>query len=324
MSKLPVKAGTFYPANSDELVSLPAELQAELDDSDKEGYEEAREALPIVSIRQKDKKDEGGRTEVGAGGFKCYDAVFQNLNDVSGEKGLTVSVIMDQPSCIYWKEGQMDHPACRSRDGVTGQGDPGGNCATCPLAQWKQNGDRPECATVMNLLCHDHESSIFYVLSIKRSGLKPYNNLKVLLKRSGTPLHFTTITVKTDYRTEPAPHYVPVFLVTGTLDVTMTRKMKEFRQKLSAAFGKTIETAQPEDDENGNGHTPTQAGDPTRDALLKEIPEFEKECSILYEHFKPLEARNHILGCRDITGAKDSDLIEYWGTLKKKIEEASK
>lgn len=269
MSKLPVKAETFYPVKSDELVTLPKELQAELDDSDNQGYEEAREALPIVSIRQKDKKDEGGRTEVEAGGFKCYDAVFQNLNDVSGDKGLTVSIAMDQPSRIYWKKDQMDHPACRSRDGLTGQGEPGGNCLSCPLSQWSQNGDRPECAAVMNLLCHDHESGIFYVLSVKRSGLKPYNNLKVLLKRSGVPFHFTKISVKTEYRQEPAPHYVPVFSVIENLDVTMIRTMKEFRQKLSATFGKTVETARPEDDENGNG----SMNDPSYRSKDDNIPE---------------------------------------------------
>lgn len=245
------KDGTFLPAEADsKLVKLDDEARADIGSDDWEGYEEPREALPIVTIRQKDKKDDSGLHIAEAGGFKCHD-IIADATDVSGETGLTISVILDQKSRIYWEQDNFDAPACRSRDWKTGIGNPGGNCLICPLSQWKSNGERPDCADEINLLCYDHNQKNFYVVTLKRSGLKAYNTLKVLLKRSEVPIHFVRLVLKTEYRPDPQPHFVPIFEVLGTLDATMRAKMKELRKKLSATFGKTIDVAATHDQENG-------------------------------------------------------------------------
>lgn len=45
----------------------------------------------------------------------------------------------------YWTtaygEGEAGLPDCRSEDGRRGIGEPGGDCATCPMAQWGSKGD---------------------------------------------------------------------------------------------------------------------------------------------------------------------------------------
>ena len=39
---------------------------------------------------------------------------------------------------------------CRSADGASGQGDPGGPCRLCPFAQWGKDRTAPECALAYN------------------------------------------------------------------------------------------------------------------------------------------------------------------------------
>ena len=78
-----------------------------------------------------------------------------------------------------------------------------------------------------------------------------------------------------------------------------------------------------EPDPKPDDKTRPEPGDSTREALLKEIPELERECATLYEDFKPLEARDVIVGTRDLTKGVDDKLVEYKGTLNGKIEEAN-
>jgi len=260
-SKLPATTGngkSFLPDSTNQLVSVPAELRAQIEDADKQGFEEPRETLPIVTIRQKEKKDDQGRLVKPAGGFKCWDAVFPDLEDAAGDEGLRITIILDQRSRIYWRPDQTDRPACKSRDGRTGQGDPGGECSVCPLAQWptqiKEGEDsRPKCAEEINLLCYDHDLKHFYVLTLKRSGLKPYNIFKVLMKRSQAPLHFARLRIKTEYRKDQYEYYVPVFQVEEMLDVPMLQMMKQHRTELSSNFGKTVEMSATSDEETGGG-----------------------------------------------------------------------
>lgn len=60
-------------------------------------------------------------------------------------------IILTQDIRVFYRQsfdagGGGTPPDCSSTDGVTGQGEPGGDCATCPFAQWgsaepKANGE---------------------------------------------------------------------------------------------------------------------------------------------------------------------------------------
>ena len=65
----------------------------------------------------------------------------------------------------------------------------------------------------------------------------------------------------------------------------------------------------------------TDKTDPARESLLKEIPTLEAQYGAIKKDFKPLEARDALLGFRDLTEAKDGQLVEYWSLLKSKIKE---
>lgn len=78
-----------------------------------------------------------------------------------------------------------------------------------------------------------------------------------------------------------------------------------------------------EPDPKPDDKTQPEKSGPTREALLKEIPELERECATLYEEFKPLEARDALVGTRDLTKGADDKLVKYRGTLIEKIKEAN-
>lgn len=66
-------------------------------------------------------------------------------------------------------------PSCSSRDGETGVGDPGGDCASCPLAQWVDK-DKPSCQERLDvLLLTEHEDLPIY-LSVPPSSLRPWRD----------------------------------------------------------------------------------------------------------------------------------------------------
>ena len=228
---------------------LNPELAALMDESDKNGFEPPRGGVPIVSIRQKDLKDEKGKTIEHAGNFKMYDSVSKgggvSIPDVDGQIGLVVTPIVDQTSRTYWANLSDPKPACKSLDGVTGVGNPGGRCATCKLSQW--NGDeRPKCNQEINVLVLNHSDGTAFVLRIGRSGLKPWGNFKALVDRikvggRSMPLHSFKVNVTALYQQDPQPHYVPAFLLGKQVDAAVFMQIKKMRETWHQAFASAIE-----------------------------------------------------------------------------------
>ena len=68
------------------------------------------------------------------------------------ELGSTIDIVplRMRETRALWEEGQ-ERPLCRSADNITGVGTPGGDCKTCPLAQWQGNKP-PACAHILDFL----------------------------------------------------------------------------------------------------------------------------------------------------------------------------
>lgn len=228
-------------------LQLPAEIAAELSETDLQGYEAPTDTLPIVSIRQKELRGENGKILFPAGGFMMYDRIAEaegtQIKDVDGEVGLAVTILGDQTSRVYFQSMESKKPDCRSLDGITGQGTPGGNCAMCSLNQWS-NGDRPKCTEQRNLLVYDHNVQGCYVLRLGRSGLSPYNLFKGLLKRTGIRVpHVLKVRVSSAYNAEPAPHFVPVFDIQSAFsadELALLKKMQSLRTEMGVKLAKTV------------------------------------------------------------------------------------
>jgi hypothetical protein len=64
-------------------------------------------------------------------------------------------------------------PLCRSFDGNTGVGDPGGNCANCPLKDWGDDNTKPECSQGYNWLALNLDNNDVFRYTAISSGIKP-------------------------------------------------------------------------------------------------------------------------------------------------------
>lgn len=79
------------------------------------------------------------RVKVPAGGGTMWEV--PGLEGISNEKTLDGTIVYNTSPRAYWKQnfdesGGGTPPECSSKDGTYGIGEPGGECATCPLAKF--------------------------------------------------------------------------------------------------------------------------------------------------------------------------------------------
>lgn len=229
---LAIPTQSFNLSIGGDAFAVSPELMAEVGAEDFAGYDASRAALPIVSIRQKDLKDTKGAMVAPAGGYRIYDPVTAASGiTIPDQTELTVTFLTEQGSRTLWKQGNMGDPDCKAPDGIFGIGDPGGECAKCPMSQWIDN-KRPQCNSDANVLTYDHGSGVCYVVRFGRSGLKPWNFFKELVKRLASgqmPIHGMVVKMTTQYNAEPAPHYIPVITIVGQVGIEKFRLFKQFR-----------------------------------------------------------------------------------------------
>ena len=251
MSKeLVVVNNTFAILESkNSLPTIDLELQKELTEADKSGFETESGLIPIVSIRQKDLKNKEGKVLFPAGGFKMFDSVSDSIGqmiaDVDGTVGLTLTFLLDQTSRVYFGKDTVDKPRCKSNNGKIGVGNPGGHCIECPFAQWI-NGDPPICKQNMIALVYDYAMKNCYTFRFHPSGLKLYGCFKESIRRDKHPIHSIVVKLTTKYQKTKWEFYVPQFDIINDLggkNIDLFRTMKKFREELEPVFHKTVEVA---------------------------------------------------------------------------------
>lgn len=117
------------------------------------------------------------------------------------------------------EEGQK--PDCSSSDGITGEGDPGGDCATCPLAQFGEDGERPRCSEERRLLFLKDGDALPVIVKVPGTGLAPFRKYCAQLVRVGKPLFGvrTRLTLRTDRKKNSRLEFTRIgFEHAGTID----------------------------------------------------------------------------------------------------------
>lgn len=86
---------------------------------------------------------------------------------VAGElRGRVVGV---RRARVLWQREPTPRVVCRSDDGATGVGDPGGSCAECPLSQW--NDGPPACTLLYEyMVLLDEGVPVVVSLSTRSAG----------------------------------------------------------------------------------------------------------------------------------------------------------
>lgn len=191
------------------------------------------------------------RENIGSQGLKPFDldkikvpgggAISWEVPTLEGPKPFQVIegiVIHFKDVRSYWKEkfgtgGGNVPPDCNSEDGLTGVGKPGGNCQTCPLAQFgsatNEKGDPAAgqaCRQIRLMLFLREESMIPMLVVIPPSSSKNVRQYFLRLISNGYPYYGVT----TQLRLEKAKSAGGVNYSQATFAMGRKLEQKEFEQ----------------------------------------------------------------------------------------------
>jgi hypothetical protein len=136
------------------------------------------------------------RLKVPAGGGTTWE-----LPDGSAVKAVEVCILARRINRVYYARpytGEETQPDCISRDGVTGEGTPGGECASCPLGQF-HGSTPPECRLVTLLYGVLRGSMVPVVLQLPPSSAteaRRYLVQEMLLTRTAPSSVWTVATLE--------------------------------------------------------------------------------------------------------------------------------
>jgi hypothetical protein len=170
--------------------------------------------------------------------------------DVPGEseavKSVTGVILHWGAPRAYWvqdlQDGPPSAPDCSSDDGIAGQGNPGGECATCPFNQWssgKNNGKACKEKRLLFLLPPD--SLLPLVVQVPTMSIKSVEHY--LLRLASQRLHYSAVeTSLTLIRKMQAKGGLPYSQIlatkTGELGPVDLAKLKEFGNILRPIMAK--------------------------------------------------------------------------------------
>lgn len=125
------------------------------------------------------------------------------VTSINRELGKEVEIIplMRNRSRIRWSpRSEGKGIKCRSTDAVTGVGEPGGTCKTCPQAQWTGN-NAPSCDLFENVFVVLRQDADWFPLSFSgsRTKMKPFQALNTLLlmeQMKGRPIFGKSYTIR--------------------------------------------------------------------------------------------------------------------------------
>lgn len=181
------------------------------------------------------------RVSIPAGGSQTW--VLQTLEGEQETKELVGIVIWVQNARAYWPGefgGGNVPPQCMSDDAVTGVGDPGGACHTCPFAQFGSDarGRGQACKMVQRMFLLQPGGNLPMVVNLPPGSLK--NAKKYLLrlvsngqKASGV---VTRITLEKDRNQDGIVFAKATFAMVGKLDQEMAARAKAYGMEMGRAF----------------------------------------------------------------------------------------
>jgi hypothetical protein len=123
------------------------------------------------------------RIKMPSGGGLAWEV--QTLEGPEPQKTLTGIIVYHRDVRTFWRDeysGQGNPPDCSSDDGITGYGDPGGDCSSCPLAQFDsgRNGGQA-CKQQKQVFLLMGEGMLPAVLNLPPTSLRPYRDFMLRL-----------------------------------------------------------------------------------------------------------------------------------------------
>ncbi|SDN06847.1 hypothetical protein [Acetanaerobacterium elongatum] len=118
------------------------------------------------------------RIKIPSGGGTVYEVPGEDSDECDTVKEFSAVILYHHPVFAFYKEkytGGSNPPDCGSYDGITGEGNPGGKCRTCPLNQFgsaENNGKACKNRRRIYLL---REGEVFpLILSLPTGSIKEF------------------------------------------------------------------------------------------------------------------------------------------------------
>ena len=185
------------------------------------------------------------RINVPTGGGQTFE--IPTVFGPEASREIEAIIIKVQPMRMYWKtgvdDGEQGPPDCRSDDMITGIGDPGGDCATCPMNQWEsdQKSGGKLCKEKRNIFILSPQTLLPYNLSCPVKSIGNLKKYKQDLTREGYGLNrvSTRITLGQDKNKAGIKYSQLQFQVGKILSTEQTNMVREYKK----AFDKIFERA---------------------------------------------------------------------------------
>jgi len=134
------------------------------------------------------------------------------------------------------KGGDVAQPDCKSADGITGVGDPGGECKTCPMSQWGADGKPPPCALSYDRLIWDFHTNQLGIIRFARSKIAAIRQFHqaVRARNGGTiPIWAYKVTIRSERKDA---YWIPKIDIDGVLPKDEAMKMLDLKNEANASF----------------------------------------------------------------------------------------
>ena len=188
------------------------------------------------------------RIKIPSGGSTAFEVPGEDDEDVTMAKDITGVILFNHPAYAYYQEkytGGTNPPDCGSFDGVTGTGNPGGACATCPYNQFGSGEGQSNACKNRRFIYIIQEGELFpMVLSLPTGSLKEFTKYVKRQLSKGRKLNqvVTKISLKKATSNSGIAFSQAVFSFVRVLDdaektamATMTEQVKSYTANLTTS-----------------------------------------------------------------------------------------
>ena len=198
------------------------------------------------------------RVKIPSGGQLAFE-VPGETEDVDYVKELIGVIVDHHPVNSYWPEsmsGENNPPDCSSNDGKYGEGDPGGDCATCYHNKWGSgaNGKGKACKNMHRVYVLREGEMFPLLLTLPPTSIRNFSGFmakRIVGKGRRSYQVVTKITLKRVESSGGHSYSQAQFAVAGLLDADLTEATRQFSENMKK-FTRSVEVAEDEYI-NGNG-----------------------------------------------------------------------
>lgn len=128
------------------------------------------------------------RVKIPAGGSTAFELPGEDSDDTESVKEFSAVILYHHPVLQYYKDkytGGANPPDCGSFDGITGEGNPGGICAKCPLNEFGSGEGNSKACKSRRRLYLLREGELFpMLLSLPTGSMREFSRyIKRLLSK---------------------------------------------------------------------------------------------------------------------------------------------